>query len=242
VIKLEKSLNIPKILQIKKEIWTTDLMNAVENHGGYSNIPKEELNQLLKHYRHEEIKEAVFSSSDNKCCFCESKLEEINGYPEIEHFKPKSIYPVNCFEWENLMPICRNCNGSKKNHDPICEPIINPYIDNPEEFLEFKNLKIRALNADLKGKKTIEVCNLNRLSLLEKRSKLLLELEKTLVDVERYSLEKVSDRSFLNKLNDFLFEIENLAIHNNRYSAFVKHYLKNSEEYQKLKEIQASNN
>jgi hypothetical protein len=47
-----------------------------------------------------------------KCAFCESLLE-VTSFLEIEHYTAKTVHPERAFEWENLFPICRVCNGSK---------------------------------------------------------------------------------------------------------------------------------
>ncbi|OZI09961.1 hypothetical protein BWI93_01065 [Siphonobacter sp. BAB-5385] len=51
------------------------------------------------------ITEAVYKLSYNKCCFTECKLLEEGKYPEVEHFYPKSLYPLKVVEWDNLLPI-----------------------------------------------------------------------------------------------------------------------------------------
>lgn len=236
MIKLEKSSNSPLAIQQNQHTWTKALLDAVNKYGSYNDIPTSEKNSLTNHYKNTEIKTAVFNSSNEKCCFCESKLKEMNGYPEIEHFEPKSLYPEKCFEWTNLMPICRNCNGSKKDHDTISEPIVNPFAQNPKDFFEFKNLRIKSLNDNDIGQKTIEICNLNRRTLIEGRSNLYLELEKALIDIEN-DYDKDLNRNKILKLENFIFDMEKLASNESKYSAFVKNYLDNSNEYKKLKQI-----
>lgn len=229
MIKLEKQSK-PQVLQNNCVNWTAALMAAVTKYRGYSNIPKNERDELIKHYRNDKVKTMVFDSSHNKCCFCESKLDETNGYPEIEHFEPKSLYPNKCFEWENLMPICRYCNGSKGNHDTISEPIVNPYEQNPEEFLEFVNLRIKTLNNNPIGEKTIDICDLNRRQLTQARAELFLVLENKFKDILDEFSENLSGKK-LNKIKNFLFDIEKLANKESKYSAFIISYLNNSEEY-----------
>ena len=65
------------------------------------------------------------------------------GYGHIEHYKPKSKYPADCFEWENLLLGCEICNGSQYKGDkfPLAHeggPFINPCDENPDDFFEFE--------------------------------------------------------------------------------------------------------
>ncbi|ETT33945.1 hypothetical protein C162_30400 [Paenibacillus sp. FSL R7-269] len=105
------------------------------------------------------IKKALLNMSNNKCIFCECRLGEESKYIEVEHFHPKSIYPEEVVDWENLLPICKRCNGLKRNHDTKSVPIINPTLINPRDHLIIK--KFRFFGKDELGKKTIGVLSLN---------------------------------------------------------------------------------
>lgn len=101
--------------------------------------------------------------TDNKCCYCEAKLG--SGYKEmhIDHFHPKSLYPNEVVNWDNLLPACPHCNKSKSSHDTYIEPIINPCIDDPRKYFYFRNYRYRSkeLDPDSVGKRTICVLKLN---------------------------------------------------------------------------------
>lgn len=49
-------------------------------------------------------------SGHSRCMFCEDSHSN-----EIEHFKPKSIYPEHTFDWGNFLYACGICNGGKSN-------------------------------------------------------------------------------------------------------------------------------
>jgi uncharacterized protein (TIGR02646 family) len=93
-------------------------------------------------------------SGNRRCCYCEDSLAD-----EVEHIRPKSLYPELVFVWENYLYSCGPCNSKKsnnyavivgneiqditrKNNDPIVPPptgkdvFINPRIENPLDFLE----------------------------------------------------------------------------------------------------------
>lgn len=105
------------------------------------------------------IKKALLKMSNNKCIFCECRLGEESKYIEVEHFHPKSLYPEEVVDWENLLPICKRCNGLKRDHDTKLIPIINPTLIDPREHLTIKNF--RFFSKDELGKKTIRVLSLN---------------------------------------------------------------------------------
>jgi len=107
------------------------------------------------------LKKAVLAKSYGKCCYSEIRLDEESKYMEIEHFHPKKPYSDEVMLWENLLPSCKTCNGSKLNHDTKKEPIINPFIDNPKEYLCFKDYRYHPLNNNQLGRITIDVLNLN---------------------------------------------------------------------------------
>lgn len=105
------------------------------------------------------ITEALLKMSVNKCCFCETNVNEESKYMEVEHFHPKSLYPDEVVLWDNLLPICKRCNGKKSNHDTKKEPIIHPVRDNPKEHLTLKGYRFYKLTEV--GKCTIAVIDLN---------------------------------------------------------------------------------
>ncbi|MGR6008365.1 HNH endonuclease [Bacillus cereus] len=141
MIFLEKPTTPPEILQQNYEEWTSNLLQAVGQYGSYKKIPKELKSTLIAHYRHGDIKNALFSISNEKCAFCESKPAE-SGNIEVEHYIPKSEYPHLTFDWSNLLPVCRKCNEAKGTLDTLEEPIVNPSIVNPEDFFKFSDIRM----------------------------------------------------------------------------------------------------
>lgn len=110
-------------------------------------------------WQHPEVKSACMKLSDGKCAFCEVKLEEASTYNEIEHFKDKHTFPDDVIRWENLLPSCRHCNGSKHRHNVVSNPIINPCHDIPSEHLYMRGYRIKG-KTDL-GEMTVDVLNFN---------------------------------------------------------------------------------
>jgi uncharacterized protein (TIGR02646 family) len=95
-------------------------------------------------------------SGARRCVYCEDSHAD-----EVEHIKPKNIYPEETFLWENYVYACGPCNGPKNNQfavfsavtgnltdvtrkrsDPVVEPelgspvLINPRWEDPLRFME----------------------------------------------------------------------------------------------------------
>lgn len=107
----------------------------------------------------EHIKEPLLKSSFGKCSYCECDLTEESKYMEVEHFEDKKHNPDKIVTWENLLPSCKKCNGSKSTHDVISEPILNPYVQDPRDHLAIRFYRMRGLTQ--LGKNSIDVVGLN---------------------------------------------------------------------------------
>ncbi|WP_421320362.1 HNH endonuclease [Aeromonas veronii] len=105
------------------------------------------------------IKEPLLNSSYGKCSYCECDLTEESKYMEVEHFEDKKHNPDKVVTWENLLPSCKRCNGSKSSHDVISDPILNPYIQDPKDHLAIRLFRMRGLTKI--GKNSIDVVDLN---------------------------------------------------------------------------------
>lgn len=95
-------------------------------------------------------------SGAGRCGYCEDSMAD-----EVEHIKPKDLYPEETFLWENYLYACGPCNGPKNNRfaifseatggvvdvtrrprDPVLPPepgvplLINPRLEDPLAFIE----------------------------------------------------------------------------------------------------------
>jgi uncharacterized protein (TIGR02646 family) len=50
-------------------------------------------------------------SGNQRCCYCEDSCAD-----EIEHIRPKGLYPETAFVWENYLYACGPCNVEKRNN------------------------------------------------------------------------------------------------------------------------------
>lgn len=245
MIKLDRPPE-PSVLKNKSTEWTTALMQAVTKFGSYKDIPDADKEQLLSHYRHQDIKAALTVSSHGKCAFCECIPSE-GGYIAVEHFKPKSLYPSSTFEWSNFLPSCSQCNGSKLDHDTVVEPIVNPYDVDPIGIFHYDGISMKPSDGqhfDL-AKQTIETCGLETIRLWKPRADILVSLTiftSALLDAMNELLEADTSRKKtirLRKLNEALQTIESLMHPSSKFSAFCRDYLQKCEEYRKAKNLVA---
>ncbi len=49
-------------------------------------------------------------AGERRCMYCEDSVAD-----EVEHIKPKSLYPEEVFVWLNYLYACGPCNGPKRN-------------------------------------------------------------------------------------------------------------------------------
>lgn len=246
MIKIKKPAS-PQILVDNKQIWTTALKDAIKRYGGYDKIPSKEKESLLSHYRHKDIKKALFESSHSKCAFCESKPGE-SGNIEVEHLAPKSLYPDLTFDWENLLPACRKCNEAKLDFDTVKEPIIDPSKIDPETVLTYSYLRISPIKGskhEKSAKTTIEKCNLNCNRLYTVRADLMQSLTEY-ADRLKNEIEWISEadtdrkrKTRITKLRNSLDEIESLLKDDSTYAGFCRWFVSQCSEYMEAKKIVA---
>lgn len=239
MIKLTRP-EIPSVLIENQQVWTARLINAVKEYGGYKEIPSEIKDEILKPYRHPDIQTTLFSSSHQKCCFCESIPAE-SGYIEVEHFAPKNKYFNRAFFWKNLLPACKRCNVVKSVHDSIENPIVNPYEDDPSDYFEFDSIQMipaKTSPSAEKALKTIEVCGLNSPRTYKPRADLLVQLytykqvlHEKIVELKAASYEKTRQKR-IQALSDSIDLINALCLDSQSYSGFVRYFLSRCQEYQ----------
>ncbi|MFN8352900.1 MAG: HNH endonuclease domain-containing protein [Spirosomataceae bacterium] len=182
------------------------------------------------------LKEALLELSHRKCCYSECKLEQEGKYMEVEHFHPKSLYPDEVLDWNNLLPANRKCNGDKGSWDTKTQPIIHPVRDNPKEHLFLKNYRFHAKTP--LGQNTLQAIDLNnRQHWVQKRFRIGEQLIKDLKELEEQLLEYEHDRSenkkkkILNRLAYLLC----LGIETEEYSATIATVMLHHKTYQAIK-------
>jgi uncharacterized protein (TIGR02646 family) len=182
-----KRTDMPASLANNAQLWVKEYLVArVVEDENPSEVNKKARKRAEKKYAQDDVRKALSEGMFNgKCAFCERKKD----YPEIEHFYPKSTYPEKCFEWENLILSCKQCNMSpnKGIKFPLSsdgQPLfINPCEDDPADHISFvferddahpDGFIATAKGKTERGRVTIEEIGLNRPNLLKERTEYLL--------------------------------------------------------------------
>ncbi|WP_295435402.1 retron system putative HNH endonuclease [uncultured Thiodictyon sp.] len=107
-------------------------------------------------------KQALAAMSHHKCAYCESPINaERSGH--VEHFRPKSLFPSLCYDWENYFLSCNGCNGQKSDKWPAQGNYVRPDQGDPAaRFLFSRDGGIAAVPGDLEAENTIRDLGLDR--------------------------------------------------------------------------------
>jgi uncharacterized protein (TIGR02646 family) len=178
-----------------------------------TNIPSSLLTKTPK--IGDEVKQRLENDFNHKCCYCEDN--QIKG--EVEHFIPKSKFPLLEYNWANLLWACHDCNNIKGDKDNC---IINPTKEDPCSMFVFDlegNIKD---NTNIKAKNSIDTCGLNRENLKDKRKSVIDEFIRNLEFICAIGNKDL----VLQYINDFFI----LPLINNKKLSFIalrKHVVEN---------------
>lgn len=185
----------------------------------------------------------LLAMSNNKCVYCECKVDEESKYMEVDHFYPKSTHSLKVVEWTNLLPSCKRCNGSAKmDHDPAKEPIIDPTVSDPRNYLSMKAYRLQGEDKDGIGQKTIDVIKLNDVDrLVIKRKKIGDELTQQMEDLYEEIQHRMSslpcDGKFTAKVCRRVTAFLKLATPESEYAATKATILLNDRHFTEIKRI-----
>lgn len=211
MIKIDK-LPKPQILVDNAEEWTIEYCNCLS-----AGIKPSET--VAKRYNHPQIKSELIKETHGKCVYCESKIKHISS-GDIEHILPKNkeARPDLYVEWTNLTLSCEQCNRSGKGtYYDNTNPLINPYVENPEEhFQAIGPLIYHKLNNE-RAYITENVLKINRSELVTKRQERISSVEKLLFSWENAQEGKIKDI-----LED---QLRQEYLPDKEYSYIVKYFL-----------------
>ncbi|MEQ8964821.1 MAG: hypothetical protein RID91_03255 [Azospirillaceae bacterium] len=60
---------------------------------------------------------SIMCAGAQRCVYCEDSVGD-----EVEHIKPKDLYPEDVFRWPNYVYACGRCNGGKNNKFAVITP------------------------------------------------------------------------------------------------------------------------
>ena len=160
---------IPTTLEQNSRKWTKDLLDARQKND------EKEISTAERKYKNSEIQKALKKMYDDLCCYCESTVSA-NSFGHIEHRKPKSKFPEDAFNWNNLHWACERCNNAKRDKWDDVNPILDPSFDTEiiptHIIIVYKLETIEFRHKTGSGKTTIKHADLNRPELAKARRKI----------------------------------------------------------------------
>jgi uncharacterized protein (TIGR02646 family) len=150
-------------------------------------------------YGAKSVKKALIKAQRKKCAFCEAKIlnvdhgdvEHFRPKGGVQDAANAPMLPLGyywlAYEWDNLFFACAMCNQTgKKNLFPLANPanrarshhddhtaevslLIEPAQDDPEEHIGFRQEVAFPIEGGERGQATIDILNLNRQELVERR-------------------------------------------------------------------------
>lgn len=159
----------------------------------------------LKHdYKNPENKAALREACHDKCMYCESKIPHIY-YGDVEHIKPKAKFPELENAWDNLGYVCAQCNGHKGDKWSEEHPFVNPFDENPAQFLVPLGAVVRQRRGSERGEYSWREIALNRPALIQQRHDRIEQLSNLIDKVERTGSQAIKKAVFT-ELADFVGE------------------------------------
>ncbi len=130
-----------------------------------------------------EIVQKLKEMYGGKCAYCEDNIGT-TSFANIEHFKPKSKFPLLCYEYNNMNYACQVCNTNKL--EKFNEKMINPSKDNPEKHIKF--IAEKAVAKDERGEYMINILKLNDNARTESRAILYTTIKTMIESIETYCM------------------------------------------------------
>ena len=123
-----------------------------------------------------DAKDALAGMSHQKCAYCEHPLNARRS-GQVEHFKPKSLFPSLAYDWDNYFLACGGCNGAKGDNWPKMGGYVRPDQGDPSKQLLFQtDGTVKAVRIASNAERTIKDFDLNRSWLVRLRKRALTDL------------------------------------------------------------------
>jgi hypothetical protein len=140
---------------------------------------------LGRDYRSAVNKRALREASFSKCMYCEAKIDHVY-FGDVEHIRPKRVFPHLEHDWGNLGYVCAVCNNSKRDQWNATHPCVDPYEEEPAKHLTAVGTLIWHKNGSVRGEITCRVLDLNRPALVERRLERLTNLHRAIDNAMRF--------------------------------------------------------
>ena len=116
-------------------------------------------------------KDVIRALSDGHCAYCQSSVAA-NQPGDVEHFKPKALFPTRAYRWGNYFYSCSACNNAKLSQWPDRGSFVRPDSktrDPYERFVFHEDGRVEAAPGDRNAARTIVALKLNRPGLVADR-------------------------------------------------------------------------
>ncbi len=171
MMKLERT-PAPEFLQKNYKTWGYEFADKRKENPAYSFTWKsyegKRINEILRGF--------LVSMTRNHCSFCDSYPLGTASHQTIEHFRPKSQYPLLAYVWHNLFLCCDVCQNAKneKFDRKLLKPDKPDYCFEKYFVLNYKTGEIEANPSASESDQgrariTIEMYSLNKKERLHSR-------------------------------------------------------------------------
>jgi uncharacterized protein (TIGR02646 family) len=147
------------------------------------------------------VKKTFDAWSQGKCAYCESLINASRSQ-QVEHFKPKSLFPSLAYDWANYFLSCNGCNGAKLDKWPEAGDYIRPDRGQPEMLFVFDDQGgMKAVQADSEAQRTVDDFELDRSGLRRARQVAIRQQLATMSDlINQRGLQVVDKRRFVQRM------------------------------------------
>lgn len=171
-----------------KTAWQEAVVRAERDkeHGWFHPVAPEHALPDLTGYQ--VAKEGLFRDQHTVCAWCGQRQRE-EDFRDVDHFRPKSIYPWLTWTWENLLFSCNPCNRQQKGKlfplltdvvlavgqmpsEGLEEPaLLDPFVDDPHQHITYQPEGLEGwrpvpVSGSRRGFATIVVLGLDREALM----------------------------------------------------------------------------
>jgi uncharacterized protein (TIGR02646 family) len=131
-------------------------------------------------------KEVIAAMSHRKCVYCEAPINAPRA-ANVDHFKPKALFPSLAYEWTNYFLGCTGCNGAKSNKWPARGGYIRPDRSDPSRhFIFAEDGTVKPAKPGGAGELTLDDLDLKRKWLSDERKFHIQEMLRSLKDAEGF--------------------------------------------------------
>ncbi len=114
------------------------------------------------------VKKKLLAISNNKCSYCESGAGA-DQHGQVEHWKPKSLFPTGAYDWGNYLYSCELCNHTKTNRWPDNGSYVRPDVPGFDPAVFAFGDDGSMISADADAKATIDDFGMDRQGLRDLR-------------------------------------------------------------------------